>query len=490
MVYMLVNQLKYHQLLISFSASQNTGATRGTTKVNLICQSKVMAMPGRIQTALSPLPHTMVCHVAVTWNNATLIWGGYRINHGPENIIHYTDIGTPISVYISVPIDRHTVFHHLRGKWTKRETSGDLPFTVNFRNAQVFRDKMFCLIGKESDADMMVYCLDLHTWKWARIIPSGARPSMSYNDLYDSSWVHDEKIYSFRGLHDQTTNNRLVSYNISTNSWEWPNAGGDIPSPRYNPLISISDDTAFLFGGLCRNPNGVVGPLSVHNDLYILDMPSMTWTKVHGNLSGGEGPKGGNPFKYTFTCTSQFTAVLFGASFDHTTHQWEDAGCWILNLQHAKQLMNPPEIWTKITLPHIRAGHAAVLQPLSKRLWVIGGCDVKNSIGDESGARQFPKTILKLNFNQLRPLKDLAMDCVARNICVHDPRLGEDQMTRQLRNDIDIEAYRCEIGDQYSCPDEDWRNGWPFWTKNCHHSQNVTVTGVTVSGEAWGDSFG
>ena len=58
--------------------------------------------------------------------------------------------------------------------------------------------------------------------------------------------------------------------------------------------------------------------------------------------------------------------------------------------------------------------------------------------------RTFPKTILKLNFNELRSLKYLALDYVARNICAHDPRLApEDQMTRQMRNEI--ETYRCEI---------------------------------------------
>ena len=26
----------------------------------------------------------------------------------------------------------------------------------------------------------------------------------------------------------------------------------------------------------------------------------------------------------------------------------------------------------------------------------------------------------------------------------------------------EIKAYTCEIGDQYFCPDEDWRNGFPL----------------------------
>ena len=428
MVYMLVNQLKYHQLLISFSASQNTGATRGTTKVNLICQSKVMAMPGRIQTTLSPLPHTMVCHVAVTWNNATLIWGGLRPNLG-----------------------RCTVLQHIRGKWTTRETSGDLPTWVYYRGAQVVNDKMI-VFGPNKNGGMYIHCLDLHSWIWTKLSPRG-NPCSKRSGA--SSWAHKGKIYYFGGHHDKTANNQVVSYNISTNSWEWPNARGDIPSPRSYPLITISDDTVFLFGGDIVNDEN---SFNIYNDLYILDMTTMTWRKIHGNFATGEGPKAPKiPLRmFTFTSISQYSAVLFGVSFDNP-HKMKDE-CWVLNLRNAKQLVDLSSIWTKIEFPYPRFHHAAVLQPLSKRLWVIGGDDGKTH----------PSTIMKLNFNQLRSLKNLALDCVARNICAHDPRLApEDQMTRQLRNEI--EAYKCEIGDQYSCPDEDWRNGCPLeerWKSN------------------------
>ena len=53
--------------------------------------------------------------------------------------------------------------------------------------------------------------------------------------------------------------------------------------------------------------------------------------------------------------------------------------------------------------------------------------------------------ILKFDFKML---KDHA------KISAHDPRLAPDQLSRQLREEI--EAYRCEIGDQHDCPDEDW----------------------------------
>ena len=60
-----------------------------------------------------------------------------------------------------------------------------------------------------------------------------------------------------------------------------------------------------------------------------------------------------------------------------------------------------------------------------------------------------------VDFKIVRSLKDLSLDYVARNICAHDPRLAPDQLSVQLRDEI--EAYRCEIGDQYDCPEEDWR---------------------------------
>ena len=73
------------------------------------------------------------------------------------------------------------------------------------------------------------------------------------------------------------------------NSWEWPLHGGEVPSPREDLATIIVDDTVYLFGG----NRYIGGPFQdsiadmEYNDLYILDMRSMMWRKVHGNCYQG-----------------------------------------------------------------------------------------------------------------------------------------------------------------------------------------------------------
>ena len=382
-------------------------------------------MASLVETTLAPFPHEeWYNHIAFTWNNATLIVGHNR--------------------------NQFQVFHHLRGKWTLRTTREDLPKSGWLNHVQVIDDKMYVLVPCRPRS-MTIYCLDLHTWIWKKMSPSGKKPSYRVST---HSWTYDGDIYYFGGYNfdndELNVFNDIFSYNISANLWEWPNVGGELPSHRCNPWIIIRNETVFLFGG-SRHNHMII---NIYNDLHTLDMSTMKWKKVHGKLTTGTGPKGSNnPRQYTFTCISQYAAVLFGASYSQTKKENVD-DCWLLSLQSAEQISESGSIWTKIPVSYPRVHHACVLQPLSKRLWIIGGIEFNSSIR----IHRFSSSIMKLNFNQLRSLKDLAMDCVARTICAHDPRLArEDQMTRQLRNEI--EAYKCEIGDQYSCPDEDWRNG-------------------------------
>ena len=354
----------------------------------------------------SVLPFGISGHVAVTWNNGTLIWGG----HSWDFRLHY--------------------YH--RGKWTQIETSGHLPKWGKCYGAHVINDNMYVL-GEDNNRTTGIFSLHLHTWTWTMSIPSGTLPTVRWG-IRSTSWVYDNKIYFFGYKYIYQWSNQLFCYNISTNSWECPESKGEIPSPRISALTTITDNTVFLFGGF--NGSGLL------NDLHILDMPSMIWKKVHGNMLSGQGPSD-STFSPTLTNICRSKAALIGMSRDIIQDD-----CWLLNLQNAKELMNPSSIWTKIPFPYSRSDHAAVLQPLSKRLWVIGGLNTRSNLSVQSN-------ILKLNFKKIHSLKNIAMEYVARNICAHDPRLAPDQLSRQLRDEI--EAYRCEMGDQCDCPE--WTRG-------------------------------
>ena len=82
-----------------------------------------MAETFRFKRSELRLPHKRAHHVAVTWNKATIIWGGYSSD----------EIITASQVHV-----------HLSGKWTKKDTSGDVPNIKGTHNAaHVVGDKMF-----------------------------------------------------------------------------------------------------------------------------------------------------------------------------------------------------------------------------------------------------------------------------------------------------------------------------------------------------------
>ena len=352
---------------------------------------------------------------AVSWKNTTILL----------DLASAITTGTISSIYL-----------HRRGKWIKQKTSGDVqPHHWNYKPlAHVFNDKMIVMSNPD---DTLLHSLDLLTWKWTRLSPNGIQPLKGYRGA--RSWAHQGKIYFFGDIVEGQATNHLFCYNISTNSWEWPDMEGEVPSPRRRPLVTKSGNTVFLIGG-AKFQNGGFESI-YYNDLYILDLPTMRWKKVHDNMPTREGFTNHRvEGPYSFTCISPSEAVLIGFDLTVNTLKWVD-NCWLLNLDNTKKLMEPSLIWTKITNKYPRFNHAAVMQPLSKRLWLICGLDLND---------RPCKDVIKINFKRLGSLKDLSLDSVARDICDRDPRLGVDQVPTQLRDEI--EAYKCEIGELYLCP--------------------------------------
>ena len=177
------------------------------------------------------------------------------------------------------------------------------------------------------------------------------------------------------------------------------------------------------------------------NDLFILDMACMRWKKVHGNLSNSEVPSK-NMRRPTLTCFSQSTALLLGrTTHHHASNQVNNT--WLLNLHNAKNLMDPSSIWTNVPNHSSRCCHATVLQPLSKILWVIGGHDGTMDCPYPEG---HTTEVLKIKLVKLRPLKELAIEHLGRNLCANDPRLVHDQLPKELMNQI--ETYKSENGEE------------------------------------------
>ena len=98
--------------------------------------------------------------------------------------------------------------------------------------------------------------------------------------------------------------------------------------------------------------------------------------------------------------------------------------CWILDLEKATRgLQDPSTIWTRLNQPQLqpRAFHSAMIDAVSRRLWLIGGANLRDDL-------LAPE---KITVSAV-PLKILAAECAAKRICKDDPRTQPDQFPKSL----------------------------------------------------------
>merc|ERR1719499_2396290 len=79
-------------------------------------------------------------------------------------------------------------------------------------------------------------------------------------------------VLEYYGYTSRCWNNQLFCYDPSSNRWEWPRVGGSVPPPLAAHTTLCCGDAVLLFGGRLAGKR--------LNDLHVLDMLSLQWTKV------------------------------------------------------------------------------------------------------------------------------------------------------------------------------------------------------------------
>ena len=349
-------------------------------------------------------------HVVAVWRDLTLVWGGFFDGQVSDDHETYdlTDMWDPSVVEV-----------HQDGVWRSVKTRGQFPPETCNPAAEVIGDGLFVACGnvKGEGVTNELYRLDLITWKWSKLEPTGTRPLKSRNL---ASWVSGERMFLFGGVgegkhpslwypqylkiqdesfQDHVRSNQLVYYDSKDNSWNWPSPSGSIPSPRSEPAAFSVDgcykdrdsdserfrDLAFLFGGRDRRES--------FSELYILDISSMRWDVLSED---GVDPMHWPTSRafHSLTRISSKAAVLVGGrhhSFYHGTFYIKSTArgledCWRLNIE-ACIAQDKEIIWTRCKHhEHICCTrqcqnraisgwelHKAVQEPGSGRVWVIGG---------------------------------------------------------------------------------------------------------------------
>ena len=149
-----------------------------------------------------------------------------------------------------------------------------------------------------------------------------------------SGWEYNGELFIF-GLVGQATDDYLNEYGdytqgcnnqllqLNPNKMEWTNlkSSGTVPGPRYSHATAAIKDKVWLYGGQ-------IGGFQFFMDLYELDMPSLTWSKIH---TGHHEPK--VPY-VRFGCrlnvTTDSKLVLYGSL--HRNIQKIVGETWIMDL--------------------------------------------------------------------------------------------------------------------------------------------------------------
>ena len=223
---------------------------------------------------------------------------------------------------------------------------------------------------------------------------------------------------------------------------------GDIPSPRADAVaLSLLDpcvkpvdgatsmkSIAIVIGGLNRSRiNARDGYLY---DIHTLDMDSMTWRAIKGSeqlVQEGMWPQ----FRryHSFTQISRDYAVLYGGH-GGPSGSGHLGDCWLLDLQKCISEMSAENIWTvcKTVSGNKRSHHAAIMEPTSKSLWIVGG--TTNESWDTA------VHTLEMSFNANKTLQDLAVASAAKNISKLRSKIDKLPNTIQLAIEREVQRER------------------------------------------------
>ena len=376
-------------------------------------------------------------HVAVVWNDMTLLWGGETNK--------YWDFWDPTIIQI-----------HQDGIWSPKITKGQSPAPTSYAVAEAINDSLYLVGGHSNNLSNTsypiklhndIYRLDLDTWTWSKLEPKGTKPLKS---VCMTSWVSGEKMFLFGGhglgkedgnLYPQTLqtmnfegwsmNNQLVFYDCQNNSWNWPITKGEKPAPctghqglsvrvrhmEANSLQKCWKSYAFIFGG-----QGIGGDLD-RDDLLMLDLDTMRWENIIDTENEGLWPWARSG--HSLTMVSKETAILYGG----VVNNGEVLGdCWMLNIKKCVSKSKEGNIWTLCgKREHMRGLHVAVQEPSSSRLWLLGGAGTvkQNTIMPTDH-------ISELTFSSNQTLKVLALESVVKHHNRLEPKIKELPTTLQL----------------------------------------------------------
>lgn len=194
-------------------------------------------------------------------------------------------------------------------------------------------------------------------------------------------------------------NNQLLCFDPGTQKWVNPQCFGDVPFPRKDHAMALTQDSVCLFGGTVRTR-------AEHYEFRQLNMNTLTWTQLNAS---GIRPHGGS--QCTMTPLPNNKLVVHGAFIND--FQNISTETWILDLTS--------HTWRQ----HTSSNHV--------RLYHTASCNLNNGVIVIGGDRELGSTSVQYNniFHVMlepKSLQKLAVEMIYR----HQAELPWNSLQKEL----------------------------------------------------------
>lgn len=374
--------------------------------------------------------YTRTGHVGVKYKNVMVIWGGYK--EDPDN-----------NFGIYLPSWDIWIYEPISERWYQEKSLGQIPPNTSGACGTVVGDYLYVFGGFTSyiSNTNKLYRLNLETLEWT-LENAGEATCIPVDKLV--GWEHNKRLYYFGGfgpfdrkrfsmprardfgycidtsIHEaipRAWNNQFICYDLLEKKWSCPKYKGSAPSPRAAHAVAKIGNVVYVFGG--RHSDYRL------NDLHMLNMDTMTWTKHEPTQS--DVPMGRS--WHSLTALNSDTLVLYGG-FSQNCAPLGD--CWFFNTKSWKwkevkiNRANPKLFW-----------HSACTI-LHGEIICCGGCCInileypENALQVQSRSEHYHSSELCFLYFSPKPLLKLCLDAINKRLEDMDAAFKE--LPRHLRD--------------------------------------------------------
>ncbi|XP_017627199.1 acyl-CoA-binding domain-containing protein 4-like isoform X1 [Gossypium arboreum] len=245
--------------------------------------------------------------------------------------------------------------------WISPPITGQHPKARYQHGAAVVQEKMYIYGGNHNGRYLGdLHVLDFRSWTWSKVgtkavespSPVNVAPCAGHSLI---PWGN--KLLSIAGhMKDPSETIQVKAFDLQTGTWSMLKTYGKPPVSRGGQSVNLFGTTLVIFGGQGANR-------TLLNDLYILDLETMTWDEI--DVAGvAPSPRSG----HAAAVHAERYLLVFGGS-SHATF-FNDLH--VLDLQ-TMEWSKPAQLGE---LPTPRAGHAGVT--IGENWFIAGGGDNKS----------------------------------------------------------------------------------------------------------------